>query len=375
MSFLVSGQVSIHPRNGVFCRTTGDPYVSLDRLGQGANGFVDKVEKRTSPGRVYARKAVRMTGHRRELSLRTVNNEARILRGLNHSHIVSVVGVYAHRNELSIIMLQVADANLEVYMQHVDSMLEVEDRDALRGPMKVWAGCLIQAIDYLHEKMVKHKDLKPANILVKGATIIFADFSISKEMIDEETTATSNEGPRGTPMYLYMALEANSVDEKRGRSVDVFSSGCILLEMAIVFVAPIGWLQRLYDFREIAGSQPYSRCPTKLVRWTWLLRRQSGQHFEWKSRGDKHDSLIYHNVELAGVSFLILDPNPNIKITSSQLVTLIHTQGPRLRKAIIELACDKCRSAPFTNHRNQPLHSVFNIDAYDNTRNLGPKSK
>jgi len=138
--------------------------------------------------------------------------------------------VYIHRKELSIIMLQVADTNLEVYMQHVDSLSEGDDRDGLRVLMKVWAGCLIQAIDYLDRKS---KDLKPANILVKGETIILADFGISQETIDEEITATLNEGQRGTSMY--MAPEVNSRYEKRGRSVNVFLLGGILLEMATCF--------------------------------------------------------------------------------------------------------------------------------------------
>jgi len=66
---------------------------------------------------------------------------------------------------------------------------------------------------------------------------------------------------------MYMAPEVNSRYEKRGRSVNVFLLGGILLEMATVFVAPIGWLQRFYDSREIAGSRAHSRCPTKLVPW------------------------------------------------------------------------------------------------------------
>lgn len=168
-----------------------DPYVSLKLLGQGSYGFVDKVESKSNPGPVFARKTVRISGRYRERNLRTALNEARILRRLDHRHIVRILELYICQNNLSIIMLEVGDCNMKKYLEDVDTMGDKSKRDAMRITLQMWPGCLIQAIDYLHEMRIKHKDLRPENLIIKGDQIWVADFGISKDLIDEETSATA----------------------------------------------------------------------------------------------------------------------------------------------------------------------------------------
>jgi serine/threonine protein kinase len=60
----------------------------------------------------------------------------------------------------------------------------------------------MQAIDYLHKMRVKHRDLKPENIQVMGDQVLISDFGVSKDLIDEETTASlTGAAPAGTPLY------------------------------------------------------------------------------------------------------------------------------------------------------------------------------
>jgi serine/threonine protein kinase len=91
-------------------------------------------------------------------------------------------------------MKQVADTDLKEYLELGDSFPVTWDNLELyrnmKANLKAWPGCLIQAIDYLQEMRVKHRDLKPANLLIMGDQILIADFGVSKDLIDEETTAS-----------------------------------------------------------------------------------------------------------------------------------------------------------------------------------------
>lgn len=67
-------------------------------------------------------------------------------------------------------MEQVADSNLEEYL--AQSPFPVSKKPTLRS----FYGSLSSAIAYLHREKVRHKDLKPANILVKNSKILITDF-------------------------------------------------------------------------------------------------------------------------------------------------------------------------------------------------------
>jgi len=70
-------------------------------------------------------------------------------------------------------MEQVADCNLEEYL--IKSPFLVSQKPTLRS----FYGSLSSAIAYLHREKVRHKDLKPANILVKNSKILITDFGTS----------------------------------------------------------------------------------------------------------------------------------------------------------------------------------------------------
>ena len=108
---------------------------------------------------------------------------------------------------------------------------------------------MLQGLQYLHSKGIEHRDVKPENILLgHNSTIKFVDFGAAKVIVKGNRTmaktraikskAAGAEGPAvmnslaGTPMY--MAPEIIRASEKAGRlgSADVWSMGCVLLEMS-----------------------------------------------------------------------------------------------------------------------------------------------
>ncbi|KAF2815084.1 kinase-like protein, partial [Mytilinidion resinicola] len=88
-------------------------------------------------------------------------------------------------------------------------------------------GCLAKAIEYLHSQKIRHKDLKPSNVLLGRDNLWLTDFGSSTDFSMLSMSATEN-GERGTPKYFAPEV---ALYERNGRSADMFSLGCIFLEM------------------------------------------------------------------------------------------------------------------------------------------------
>lgn len=144
--------------------------------------------------------------------------EFAIPKRLKHRHLIEVVEIFQFKSRLRIMMAQVAETDMKEFMERVEPLEDGAERDAMRMKMQMWPGCLIQAIDYLHEMRVKHRDLKLANIMVMGGKVLVTDFGVSKDPIGEETTASlTGAALAGTSMYwaprLFLRLPPPRVDE------------------------------------------------------------------------------------------------------------------------------------------------------------------
>jgi serine/threonine protein kinase len=78
-----------------------------------------------------------------------------------------------------------------------------------------------------------HYDLKPANILVDDNKFLLADFGLSRFKDNSEDSQTSYKSVRGS----YVAPECKNINDvgdtkaRIGRSSDIWSLGCIILEI------------------------------------------------------------------------------------------------------------------------------------------------
>lgn len=158
----------------------------VEELGKGGFGYVDRVIS-TITYREYARKLIpRGKTFRKDAEvLRDFERELTHLKKLSHIHIVELVGSYTDPRFLGILMLPVADYNLNDFMARAS--LSSGERSFLR----TFFGCLASALCYLHENKIRHKDIKPQNVLVKGHQVFLTDFGISLNWseLDQSTTA------------------------------------------------------------------------------------------------------------------------------------------------------------------------------------------
>ncbi|KAF2731508.1 kinase-like protein, partial [Polyplosphaeria fusca] len=106
-----------------------------------------------------------------------------------------------------------------------------------------WMHDLSQALVYLHGRSITHRAIRPRKILIDGSRVFFAAFGIGPG--SDTLSPTMATAPRADPLhtyfqdqsYIYAAPEVIAVPragKKPGRSADVFSLGCVFLNMMTV---------------------------------------------------------------------------------------------------------------------------------------------
>jgi serine/threonine protein kinase len=190
-----------------------------EKLGVGAYAVVDTVKIGDN---LYARKSI--GGIRQQHTRDIIQAELKIIHALEHPHVVRVLLTYEERQQFSIIMHPLAESDLETYL--ASKVCETEREHKL---MWKWMACLVNTLAYIHSKEIRHKDIKPRNVLVKGEKIYFTDFG-SAHMFSEGGASTTTGRPSGHTRTFCAPEVIN--EESRNRSSDVFSLGCVLAEMA-----------------------------------------------------------------------------------------------------------------------------------------------
>lgn len=205
----------------------------LRPLGHGAYSFVDKVEvnlvDRTGPrvsSKSFARKVIfRSTGSKRDAGRAAQLHEIEIMNKFNHPHIAQFVAAYYEDSYLNILMSPVAECDLSQVLNDPSTYTPHILPELLRR----WFLSLAQALAHIHGHRCRHKDIKPANILVSNNEVLLSDFGTSLEFDNDESVSTGDAFM--TPKYCAPEVAARG---RRGRGADIWSLGCVFLEMATV---------------------------------------------------------------------------------------------------------------------------------------------
>ncbi len=238
------------------------------KLGSGGFGSVDKVRSRLSNNE-YARKKIPRgkTFKKDKIAIATFERELQTLKRLSHTHLVKFVGSYTDTKYVCIIMSPVADCNLAQYLQE-DPL--PEDR---KEKLQTFFGCLCAALVYLHENHIRHKDIKPGNILIHGDNVIFTDFGTALDWSEQGQSTT-----RDRPEALSVAYCAPEVAEwePRNSSSDIWSLGCVFLEIITVMRGKtIGEMREFFRSNGLGGT--YVRTNASAAEmWTRELHSQEG---------------------------------------------------------------------------------------------------
>ena len=139
---------------------------------------------------------------------------------LSHPNIATVIDVVDDDGELALLMDFVEGQELTDLIS--SEGLPVDEVIRLLKP-------IASALDYLHEKGIVHRDMKPANVRVKpDGTPVILDFGIAKDTNEVDASMTQTGTTMGT--QTYMAPE--QMDAKRAtRAADQYALAIMTYQM------------------------------------------------------------------------------------------------------------------------------------------------
>lgn len=169
-------------------------------------------------------------------SLKRFHEEARAVASLRHPHIVQVYDFDVIEGRPFIVMEYIEGVSLAEVMQRAHQLrTRLSFADILRMLTQV-----ASALDYAHDKGIIHRDVKPSNVMLRGARSTFAaaaslppdahsvltDFGVAR--VTNATSHTASGTLLGTPAYM-------SPEQIRGQAIDartdVYSLACMAYEL------------------------------------------------------------------------------------------------------------------------------------------------
>eukprot|EP00931_Biecheleriopsis_adriatica_P054622 TRINITY_DN32154_c0_g1_i1.p1 TRINITY_DN32154_c0_g1~~TRINITY_DN32154_c0_g1_i1.p1 ORF type:complete len:454 (-),score=113.54 TRINITY_DN32154_c0_g1_i1:82-1443(-) len=217
-------------------------YEAQERIGVGSYGTVWEALDHDE-GRMVAIKRIHSV-FSNKVNCKRILRELAILQRLDHRNIVRLYDVFAPEGEANFdelyMVMELGDADLKSLVRK-DVTLE-----ALQVKFILYH--LLVGLKYLHSAGIYHRDLKPSNVLVnQDCDVKICDFGLARA-VGEEELEDSLEGdqPQSSTAVdkanrvmtqhvatrFYRAPELILLEEHYTEAIDVWSAGCIAVELA-----------------------------------------------------------------------------------------------------------------------------------------------
>ncbi|KAM9847874.1 STE20-like serine/threonine-protein kinase isoform 4-T4 [Aulostomus maculatus] len=216
----------------------------IGELGDGAFGKVYKAQNKQN-GTLAAAKVI---DTKTEDELEDYMVEIDILASCNHHHIVKLLDAFYFEGKLWILIEFCAGGAVDAIM------LELE-RPLTEPQIRVVCKQTLEALCYLHENKVIHRDLKAGNILLSlDGEVKLADFGVSAK---NTKTLQRRDSFIGTPYWMApeVVMCETSKDRPYDYKADIWSLGVTLIELAQI-EPPNHEMNPMRVLLKIAKSEP-----------------------------------------------------------------------------------------------------------------------
>ncbi|KAJ3024424.1 UNVERIFIED_CONTAM: cyclin-dependent kinase 5 [Siphonaria sp. JEL0065] len=195
-----------------------EKYQKIEKLGEGTYGIVYKAQNRETDD-IVALKRIRLENEDEGVPC-TAIREISLLKELKHPNIVKLYDVIHTEKKLTLVF-EFLDSDLKKFMDSYGGDLDVPTNKHLMYQ-------LLKGIAFCHEHRVLHRDLKPQNLLInKRLELKLADFGLARAF-GIPVRSYSHE----VVTLWYRAPDVLMGSRQYSTSIDIWSAGCIMAEMA-----------------------------------------------------------------------------------------------------------------------------------------------
>ena len=284
----------------------GNYYHKYEQIGKGAYSTVYKAYH-NDLSKIFAVKEINISIHKKNIE--RFREEIFLMNKLNHQNILKLYETIEDDNYIYLILEYCENGDLKNFLNK-RPMKEKNVRKFMKQ--------IVSGLQYLNNKNVYHRDLKPQNILLtKDYTIKISDFGLAKTCESDTLLDTIC----GSPMY--MAPEIMKY-KKYDTKADLWSLGVIFYQM-LTGKTPYTARSHSELMSNIENQEiifPKYICVTKegLDLLLKLLQKKSDERMTWDELF-KHEWLCNENIEHLFQTTRINDLNNSIfnkKINDAQ---------------------------------------------------------
>jgi serine/threonine protein kinase len=219
--------------------------------------------------------ALKILRNRRDPSFTNERSVLQVLRKLRHDHIVRLLCTYKH-NDTYNMLFPLAECNLRGF---IGSRPPNPSKEASVWLLSQLVG-LSEALRIIHNyrsssedggntnrhgsvQTIYHHDLKPENILYfppadaieSLGNFQIADFGLAKINRIQPSSSSAGTSTSGTATYAPPESDSNPI--KLGRRYDIWSMGCIFLELLVWFCYGPDGCREFNESRRLPDNAPY----------------------------------------------------------------------------------------------------------------------
>ena len=194
-------------------------FIAHKLLGKGSFGEVYLVEK-INTKKLYAMKVVSKTTIMSQNLIKYVISERKVLSNADHPFIVKLHYAFQTSAKLFLVLDYCPGGDLAIQLRKEKKFTEER--------AKIYIMEILLALEYLHNKGIIFRDLKPDNVVIdKNGHALLTDFGLSKEGVYDNFGAKSFCGS-----FAYLAPEMIK-KTGHGKPVDWYLLGVLLYEMLV----------------------------------------------------------------------------------------------------------------------------------------------